>query len=104
MWASGGVRSGLDAAKLIAESSPHWLIPTQQPLRLLEVDHRIVVPVHANIRVLTTADDVIHSWAMPALGVKKDAVPGRMNETWMRIEQEGVYYGQCSEICGTGHG
>ena len=103
IW-DGPATTAEDAAKLIAESSPHWLIPTQQPLRLLEVDHRIVVPVHANIRVLTTADDVIHSWAMPALGVKKDAVPGRMNETWMRIEQEGVYYGQCSEICGTGHG
>jgi len=73
-------------------------------LRLLEVDNRVVVPVGADIRVLVTAADVIHSWAMPSLGVKKDAVPGRLNETWFRAEREGVYYGQCSEICGTGHG
>ncbi|HEV7367491.1 cytochrome c oxidase subunit II [Arenibaculum sp.] len=71
--------------------------------RLLEVDERVVLPVGTNIRVLVTAGDVIHSWAVPAFGIKTDAVPGRVNETWVRIEQEGVYYGQCSEICGTGH-
>ena len=73
-------------------------------LRLLETDNRVVLPVDTNIRILVTADDVIHAFAMPALGVKKDAVPGRLNETWTRITKEGVYYGQCSEICGTGHG
>ncbi|HYC04099.1 MAG TPA: cytochrome c oxidase subunit II [Azospirillaceae bacterium] len=73
-------------------------------LRLLEVDNRLVLPVDTNIRILVTAADVIHAFAMPALGVKKDAVPGRLNETWTRITKEGVYYGQCSEICGTGHG
>jgi cytochrome c oxidase subunit 2 len=72
--------------------------------RLLEVDNRIVLPVDTNIRILVTAGDVIHSWAMPALGIKKDAIPGRINETWARIDKEGVYYGQCSEICGTNHG
>jgi cytochrome c oxidase subunit 2 len=72
--------------------------------RLLEVDNRVVLPVGTNIRVLVTGGDVIHSWAMPALGVKTDAIPGRVNETWVRIDKEGVYYGQCSEICGTGHG
>lgn len=72
--------------------------------RLLATDNAIVVPVETNIRILVTAEDVIHSWAMPALGVKMDAVPGRLNETWMRIEKEGVYYGQCSELCGTRHG
>ena len=72
--------------------------------RLLEVDNRVVVPVDTNIRVLVTANAVIHAWAVPALGVKMDAVPGRMNETWMRVTKAGVYYGQCSELCGINHG
>ena len=72
--------------------------------RLLSVDNRLVLPINKNIQVLITAGDVLHSFAMPSLGVKKDAVPGRLNETWMRIEKEGIYRGQCSEICGTGHG
>lgn len=72
--------------------------------RLLETDNRLVLPVGVTIRLLATAGDVIHSWAVPAFGVKKDAVPGRINETWVRIDREGVYYGQCSEICGTNHG
>ncbi len=71
---------------------------------LLATDNRVVVPVATNIRLLITASDVIHSWAVPSLGVKMDAVPGRLNESWMRIEREGVYYGQCSEFCGTHHG
>jgi len=72
--------------------------------RLLEVDNRVVVPVDTTVRLLTTAGDVLHAFAVPAFGVKKDAIPGRINETWFRAEREGVYYGQCSEICGTGHG
>jgi cytochrome c oxidase subunit 2 len=72
--------------------------------RLLEVDNRVVVPVNTVVRVQVTAGDVIHSWAMPAFGVKKDAVPGRLNETWFKVDKEGVYYGQCSEICGINHG
>jgi len=72
--------------------------------RLLATDNMIVLPVDTNIRLLTTAEDVLHSWAMPAFGVKLDAVPGRINETWMRIEEEGIYYGQCSELCGARHG
>jgi len=71
--------------------------------RLLEVDNRVILPVGTTVRVLVTAGDVIHSWAVPSFGVKKDAVPGRANETWVRIEKEGVYYGQCSEICGVNH-
>lgn len=71
--------------------------------RLLEVDNRIVLPVDTNIRLLVTSEDVIHAWAMPAFGVKMDGYPGRLNETWMRIEKEGVYYGQCSELCGLNH-
>ena len=72
--------------------------------RLLEVDNRVVVPVNTTVRMQLTAGDVIHAWALPAFGVKKDAVPGRLNETWFKVEKEGVYYGQCSEICGTNHG
>jgi len=85
-----------------------YMIPDEEikpgQKRLLEVDNRIVLPIDTNIRILVTAGDVIHSWAMPALGIKKDAIPGRINETWARIDKEGVYYGQCSEICGTNHG
>ena len=72
-------------------------------MRLFDVDNPVVLPVETDIRLLTTASDVIHSWAMPALGVKMDAVPGRINETWLRIERPGVYYGQCSELCGDYH-
>ena len=72
--------------------------------RLLTADAAVVLPVDTNIRLLTTAEDVIHSWAMPAFGVKLDAVPGHTNETWFRIEAPGMYYGQCSELCGVRHG
>ena len=72
--------------------------------RLLETDNRVVVPVETNIRLLTTASDVIHSWAMPAFGVKLDAVPGHVNEVWFRVDEPGTYYGQCSELCGAYHG
>lgn len=73
--------------------------------RLLETDNRIVVPVDFVIRVQVTAGDVLHSWAMPSFGVKIDAIPGRLNETWFGpVKREGVYYGQCSELCGTRHG
>ena len=71
--------------------------------RLLATDNRVVVPVGANVKVLVTSVDVIHSWAMPAFWVKMDAVPGKINETWFRAEKPGVYYGQCSELCGTQH-
>ena len=71
--------------------------------RLLEVDNRVVLPVGTNIRLLFTASDVLHAWAIPAFGVKMDNIPGRTNETWVRIEKEGVFYGQCSELCGVGH-
>jgi cytochrome c oxidase subunit 2 len=73
-------------------------------LRLLTTDNAVVLPVDTDIRVLVAATDVIHSWAVPAFGVKTDAVPGRINETWVRIEQPGMYYGQCSELCGDYHG
>ena len=72
--------------------------------RLLATDEAVVIPVNTNIRLLIAADDVLHAWAMPAFGIKLDGVPGRLNETWVRVEKEGTYYGQCSELCGTGHG
>ena len=71
--------------------------------RLLAVDHELVVPVNTMTRVLVTATDVIHSFAMPAFGIKMDAVPGRINETWFKAEKEGLYYGQCSQLCGKDH-
>ena len=71
--------------------------------RLLGADNHVVVPVGKVIRVLTTGADVIHSWALPAFGVKMDAVPGRINETWFKADREGIYYGQCSELCGARH-
>ncbi|MHA1565634.1 MAG: cytochrome c oxidase subunit II [Alphaproteobacteria bacterium] len=73
-------------------------------VRLLEADARMVVPVGAKVRLITTSSDVLHAFAMPAFGVKIDSVPGRLNETWFQVTKAGVYYGQCSELCGTGHG
>tara|TARA_R110000787_G_scaffold136774_1_gene249341 strand:- start:255 stop:1100 length:846 start_codon:yes stop_codon:yes gene_type:complete len=73
--------------------------------RLLAVDNRIVIPVDTVVRMQITAADVLHSWTIPAFGRKVDAVPGRLNETWIGpVKTEGVYYGQCSELCGTNHG
>lgn len=72
-------------------------------LRQLATDNHVVVPVNTKIRLLITASDVLHSFALPAMGVKLDAVPGQINETWMEVTREGTYYGQCSEICGAGH-
>ena len=71
--------------------------------RLLAVDNEMVVPVNKVVKVITTGADVIHSFAVPAFGIKIDAVPGRINETWFKAEREGVYYGQCSELCGRDH-
>lgn len=71
--------------------------------RLLEVDNRVALPILTDIRVLVTAADVIHAWTVPALGVKVDAVPGRLNQLAVSISIPGVYYGQCSEICGANH-
>jgi cytochrome c oxidase subunit II len=71
---------------------------------LLEVDNRLVVPVNTRIRFLLTSDDVIHSWWVPDLGWKRDAIPGMVNEAWTLIEEEGIYRGQCAELCGKDHG
>ena len=84
-----------------------YIVPTEdlQPgqFRLLEVDNRAVLPMHAEIRVLITAADVIHSWTVPSLGVKADAIPGRLNQVGFTLTRPGVFYGQCSEICGANH-
>jgi cytochrome c oxidase subunit 2 len=85
-----------------------YMIPTSDltkgALRLLEVDNRIVLPVNTNIRLLVTGADVLHSWAVPSFGIKIDACPGRLTQGSLFIKREGVYYGQCSEICGVNHG
>nr|BBG22694.1 cytochrome c oxidase subunit II [Sphaeramia orbicularis] len=84
-----------------------YMVPTQDltpgQFRLLETDNRMVVPVESPVRVLVSAEDVLHSWAVPALGVKMDAVPGRLNQTAFLASRPGVFYGQCSEICGANH-
>jgi cytochrome c oxidase subunit 2 len=84
-----------------------YMVPTEEleegQLRLLEVDSRVVVPTQTHVRILTTGSDVLHSFAVPSLGLKMDAIPGRLNQTSVLIEREGVFYGQCSEICGVNH-
>lgn len=84
-----------------------YIVPTSElnrgEYRLLEVDNRIVVPIQLEVRLLVTAADVIHSWTIPSLGVKVDAVPGRLNQLGFTVNRPGVFYGQCSEICGANH-
>jgi cytochrome c oxidase subunit 2 len=84
-----------------------YIIPTTdlklEEFRLLDVDNRIILPINTQIRVLVSAADVLHSWAVPALGVKIDATPGRLNQTRFLINRPGLFYGQCSEICGANH-
>nr|WAR51107.1 cytochrome c oxidase subunit II [Crocidura leucodon]WAR51120.1 cytochrome c oxidase subunit II [Crocidura leucodon]WAR51159.1 cytochrome c oxidase subunit II [Crocidura leucodon]WAR51172.1 cytochrome c oxidase subunit II [Crocidura leucodon]WAR51185.1 cytochrome c oxidase subunit II [Crocidura leucodon] len=84
-----------------------YMIPTAElkpgDLRLLEVDNRTVLPMEMTIRVLVTSEDVLHSWAVPSLGLKTDAIPGRLNQTTLLATRPGLYYGQCSEICGSNH-
>lgn len=85
-----------------------YMIPEDElelgDLRLLEVDNSVVLPVDTHIRIIVTAGDVLHAWAVPSLGVKIDAVPGRLNQTSIFIKRKGIFYGQCSEICGVNHG
>jgi len=83
------------------------MVPTDDladgQFRLLEVDNRLVLPIDTHIRVLVTGADVLHSFAVPSLGVKADAVPGRLNQTNFLLKRPGLFYGQCSEICGANH-
>lgn len=84
-----------------------YIIPSNEledsGFRVLDVDNRTVLPINTQIRVLVSAADVIHSWTVPALGVKVDAIPGRLNQTRFNINRPGLFYGQCSEICGSNH-
>nr|WLW42077.1 cytochrome c oxidase subunit II [Manis javanica]WLW42090.1 cytochrome c oxidase subunit II [Manis javanica] len=84
-----------------------YMIPTQDlkpgELRLLEVDNRLVLPMDTTIRMLISSEDVLHSWAVPSLGLKTDAIPGRLNQTTLMSTRPGLFYGQCSEICGSNH-
>lgn len=84
-----------------------YIIPTSDlkpgELRLLEVDNRVVLPMEITIRILISSEDVLHSWAVPSLGLKTDAIPGRLNQTTLLSTRPGLYYGQCSEICGSNH-
>nr|YP_009312324.1 cytochrome c oxidase subunit II [Garra poecilura]BAV71799.1 cytochrome c oxidase subunit II [Garra poecilura] len=84
-----------------------YMVPTQDltpgQFRLLEADHRMVIPTESPIRILVSAEDVLHSWAVPSLGMKMDAVPGRLNQITFTTLRPGMFYGQCSEICGANH-
>ena len=84
-----------------------YMVPTsdlnQGDFRLLEVDNRLVIPVNTQVRVVVTGADVIHSFAIPSLGIKADSIPGRLNQSYILIKRPGVFYGQCSEICGSEH-
>nr|AAQ01685.1 cytochrome oxidase subunit II [Loris tardigradus] len=84
-----------------------YMVPTPDlepgDLRLLEVDNRVVLPTEMSIRMLISSEDVLHSWTVPALGIKTDAIPGRLNQATIMTSRPGIYYGQCSEICGSNH-
>ena len=94
--------AGLTTIDAAAGRAPDAALKAGEP-RLLGVDNPIYVPVNKVVRVQTASSDVIHSWAVPAFGVKMDAIPGRINETWFQATKEGTYYGQCSELCGAAH-
>jgi cytochrome c oxidase subunit 2 len=79
-------------------------LDVNKPFRLLEVDNIVKLPICTHIRVLVTASDVLHSWAIPSFGIKVDACPGRLSQASIYLKRTGIYYGQCSEICGINHG
>jgi cytochrome c oxidase subunit II len=99
-----GFYSALDRESNRARQIGSGINPRDVDNYLLEVDNRLVLPTETRIRFLLTADDVIHSWWVPDLGWKRDAIPGMINEAWTYIEEEGVYRGQCAELCGKDHG
>jgi cytochrome c oxidase subunit 2 len=104
MDAGIGFFSSLDSKSAEASKRGSGIDPVSVDHYLLKVDNPLVVPVGKKIRFLTTATDVIHSWWVPALGFKKDAIPGFVNEIWARVDTPGTYRGQCTELCGVGHG
>jgi cytochrome c oxidase subunit II len=89
-------------AQLVPDRRSQPVVPNGPP-RLLGTTNHVVVPIGKTVRLITTGADVIHSWSIPAFGVKIDAVPGRINQSWFKAEKEGTYYGQCSELCGARH-
>ena len=105
-WKYEYIEDGLTVYSNLAASSRQAIYedPTKIENYLLEVDNPIVFPVDKKVRLLLTADDVIHAWWVPELGQKKDAIPGFINEIWTRVEEPGVYRGQCAELCGKDHG
>lgn len=96
--------SRLDAQSNVARQRNSGIDPTTVPNYLLSVDNPLVLPVDTKIRLLTTSGDVIHAFWVPALGGKKDAIPGYINEMWTKIDEPGIYRGQCAELCGKDHG
>jgi cytochrome c oxidase subunit 2 len=102
IWDSSDVTEE-QAKKTMVDYEPGWLIKGE-PKRMLEVDNRLVLPVGKVVRVQVAAGDVEHSWFVPSLGVNRMAVPGHLTEVWVKLEKEGIFYGQCSMICGNGHG
>jgi cytochrome c oxidase subunit II len=96
--------SSLDRSNDAARQLDSGVDPASIDNYLLEVDHPFVVPVNTKVRLLLTGADVIHSWWVPALGMKRDAIPGFVNEMWFRADQPGIYRGQCAELCGRDHG
>ncbi|MEO1276383.1 MAG: cytochrome c oxidase subunit II [Pseudomonadota bacterium] len=102
-WGFEYPEHGIDFTSIMLQKDELEEYGYEQDEYLLATDTRVVVPVNANVHVLTTAGDVIHNFALPSFGLKTDAIPGRLNETWFRAEEEGVYFGQCSELCGINH-
>ena len=96
--------SSLERASNVARQLNSGIAPESVDNYLLDVDHPLILPVGRKIKFLITADDVIHSWWVPALGWKRDAIPGFINEAWTNIDEPGTYRGQCAELCGKDHG
>ena len=96
------VSTAMSVARYLEDEIKFRDLKENQP-RLLAVDNAVYVPVNKVVKVMITANDVLHAWALPSFGVKRDAVPGRINETWFKAEKVGTYYGQCSELCGIKH-
>lgn len=106
LWKYEYLEDGVSFYSSLADTSRAAIYddPRQVEHYLLEVDNPVVLPVGKKVRILLTADDVIHAWWVPALGQKKDAIPGFINEIWVKIEEPGTYRGQCAELCGKDHG
>ncbi len=103
-WYWGYEYENFAEIELRMQSEEDLLLTENGGFRLLETNTKLVLPINQKIRLLITSDDVIHSWTIPSFGIKVDAVPGRLNQVFVKILRPGIYYGQCSEICGINHG